>query len=190
MAGDCQPRHYRETRECSRRVDCKRWRKDAEKRMWKWFEFKTCWGCLIPKNCSTSLKQASKGVGVPPPGAVKFAIIRNPYERLVSAWVDKRDHWQQYLGLDDFIDLVDFVARTGDEHIDIHLRSQVRFLDPWPDILIPMHQATERLGEMGIKLGNLNRRSRHHWTRYYNDDLMAIVRKRYAEDFDLCAEFE
>lgn len=53
-----------------------------------------------------------------------------------------------------------------------------------------MQDATKRMAERNVKLGRANAKPRHHWSRYYNDELMGIVRERYKEDFALCDEFE
>lgn len=84
-----------------------------------------------------------------------WAVIRNPFDRLLSVWAEKcqgpspkpglSDQFAPLFGkpFDEFADAICHAIQRGDD-IDPHVRPMVWFLEWEPDYLIPM----DRLGEL------------------------------------------
>jgi hypothetical protein len=112
----------------------------------------------------------------------RLAVIRNPYDRLVSCWANRR---ADFSGCDDFTDFVDYVVRTPDEEINSHARSQTYHLEPWPRLLIDFERVNEEFASLGINLQRINSSKHKHWTSYYNQWQLKAVRQRYLRDFEV-----
>lgn len=146
-----------------------------------WLLTNGCYYVNINKNASTSIKQHRVDHRYRKPKGKKIAVIRNPYDRLVSCWEDRKQDFGDK-GWDEFIG---HVCETSDEVINSHARSQYLHLDPWPDILIPFEKVNEQFASLGIELKHANKSVRKPWESYYTKEQLKRVRKRYAEDFKL-----
>ena len=128
----------------------------------------------------------------------KFAVVRNPWDRLVSCWHNKilrknafrlpKDLHRRLL---DFPAFVDFVAVKDIERCDDHFKSQSALIDlDEVDHLIRMESFEEGVARVfrtiGIKpfdIRSTNRTSsRKHYADYYTDETRDIVGRIYEKD--------
>lgn len=145
----------------------------------------------------------------------KFTFVRNPFDRLVSCFVNKlrepgRDSKNYRDGVHlaltrygcfragmSFHEFALAIVDIPDDQADRHFESQHRFVtDDEGTLLVDAVGRFERLaedfdrffaGRLGaqVELPHLLRSSRGPFEGYYDDDLRNRVRERYAEDFEL-----
>jgi hypothetical protein len=127
-----------------------------------------------------------------------FAVIRNPYDRLVSCWMNriiqhKKIYNQELLGTD-WIDFVDRVIEIPDDNADEHFRSQSWFLDKveeYAQTLISMDRLEQdwykiqEIVNKEIPLIHTKKSKKGSWEMYYSDQIKEKVYKRYEDDFKL-----
>lgn len=138
----------------------------------------------IAKNGLTSVRQHVKEV-VKDPGYPRIAVIRHPCDRLVSAYFNTSptrnvDHLKDG-GFAEFV--IDSV-KCGDRD-DARIRPQYINLNLDDIQLIDFDNIGQAFSEIGIKLDKLNSSIHDPWQKYYTDELIEIVKKRYSQDFDL-----
>lgn len=139
-----------------------------------------------------------------------FAVVRNPFDRLVSFWVDKVENPKRFmpalgdLGLAKgmtFEDTVRIVAATDDSRANGHFRSQAHLLttrhgELRPDLVLRFERLAEDWDLLrwvvnernGARMEPLPRRrvsERLHFSEYYDDELWEITARRYATDLAL-----
>lgn len=138
---------------------------------------------------------------------VRFAIVRNPWERLVSLYKDKvasdeeRNEWffrhnpQLYHQMP-FAEFIKRVAETPDSDSDVHFVQQVYFLhDVEGNFLINYFGDLANLGEhleeikakTGVPFKELPQRNatkKSSYQTFYTPDLVEKVRQRFAIDID------
>lgn len=138
---------------------------------------------------------------------LRFAIIRNPWERLVSCYKDKifyKDEDNTYfirtnpqfskgMPFDEFVDLV---ATIPDHLADFHFCSQLNLLTDFQgDFLCNYLAELETLNfhfeKIKAKTGipfeiapHLNKTKKSSYVDYYNPDLVEKVRQRYRHDIE------
>ena len=139
----------------------------------------------INKNASTSLKDLRVDHRYREPTGHKVAVIRNPYDRLVSCFTNRPDYEHMTFG-----EFIDFVCSTTDSEIDSHCRSQYLELDPWPDQLINFENINEEFEKMGLELRQRNKSEHKHWSAYYTDDQLKRVKERFKRDFEIWQQLE
>jgi len=122
----------------------------------------------------------------------KIAIVRNPFERMVSVWsYFKNNHkYGMEIALSGFDHFIRSVFNTPDEISNLHYRSQVNLLSQdnifLPDTVIDLHE-TDKIKQC-LPVRNLihhqSTRSEHGpYQEYYTDELIDLVHKRFAVDF-------
>lgn len=131
----------------------------------------------------------------------KFAVVRNPWDRLVSCWFAKilrknafnleSEHHEE---LKNFPAFVDFVASRDIENCDAHYASQSSLIDLNElDYLGRMETFEEdilhvfsRIGVVsrGISVTNVSE-TRGHYAEYYTDSLQKQVGKIYRKDIQI-----
>ena len=130
-------------------------------------------------------------------GYFKFSFVRNPWDRLVSCYVEKvvsQGRWTKVFGAEPSFDhFVRTVAGIPDESADIHWRSQyvnlvdrddnlvVDFLGRVEEIEAGVREVASRTG-LTFKLGHYRKSDRRPYTAYYTDETRQLVASRYAAD--------
>lgn len=131
----------------------------------------------------------------------KFAFVRNPWDRIVSAWHNKvvdRNFYKFDEGLhrdlQSFPNFIDWVESLDIEKADIHLRPQSSMIDLENcDYLGRMETFEQDLEDVfqRLDLPNKSRKiinltaGRKSYQEYYNDDLMQRVEKIYSKDIQI-----
>jgi hypothetical protein len=133
----------------------------------------------------------------------KFAIVRNPWERIVStfAWTNQKWARGEKLARDEFARAIrqvySAIANSGDAaqalRASTHLRPQVSYLvDGNMRVLVDYIARHETLGadwrhicaRLGLNIDLPERMKSHHspYRDYYDDDTRGMVAELYAED--------
>lgn len=128
----------------------------------------------------------------------KFAVIRNPWDRLVSCWHNKilaknrfRLPEDLHRRLHDFPAFVDYVMLKNIERCDTHIASQSSLIDlDEVDHLIRMEsyedgvaQVFRTIGVDSFDIRSTNRTpARKHYAEYYTDETRDIVGRIYEKD--------
>ena len=130
----------------------------------------------------------------------KWAFVRNPYDRLVSVWMDKTQG-SPCKGIEGFVDLegisfhefVNNVVMSEDlETTDRHLRLQsslmpvdkMDFIGRFEKLPNDFDIVLFKSGLFPKKLGKLNHSPHYHYSRYYDNELIELVYLKYKKDFD------
>ncbi|MFB6246731.1 MAG: sulfotransferase family protein [Candidatus Pacearchaeota archaeon] len=181
----------------------------------------------LPKNANTSLKRAiykklygrdTKSLHKNFPktrfrspnkkGYFKFVIVRNPYDRLVSAYKNKivspgqtgviNSQKELYRDMP-FKDFVKAICRTPDSKLDRHFRPQSWFIKDKngkiiPDFIGKFENLPKDYETIMKKIGfknfpelstdNKEKRKRNYRT-YYDEETKNLVRNKYKEDLNL-----
>ena len=121
----------------------------------------------------------------------KFAIIRNPYDRMVS--------WYFYLkrnalkGISSEYDVIPFEKWVEDPYKFCHFDDRPNFIDPqhsWVDETVVilryenLKEDLNRFFEEEIDLPWVNKSNHENYLNYYNKQTLDIVYDRYKEDFE------
>lgn len=120
----------------------------------------------------------------------KFTIVRNPYERLVSAW-----YWRNNVVGDFHGTLADFAmaqnedwtmtARLKLNHVslDESLKS-LDFIARYENYLDDLKFICKRTGYDLSELPLTNKTSHKRYTKYYDDETLDLVNTRFKKDID------
>ncbi|MAH48562.1 hypothetical protein CMI37_22240 [Candidatus Pacearchaeota archaeon] len=123
-----------------------------------------------------------------------FGFVRNPFERMVSAW---KCPWVGKPWCQSFLDFLYYIDKTDNEFAKSHVWS---YLDPRQSLFNP--DGTQRASFIGRyerlqedfdsvcsnisikqrKLPHLNKREHKPYQEYYNEESTSIVSERYKED--------
>ena len=131
----------------------------------------------------------------------KFAFVRNPWDRLVSCWLDKVVHNNyfdfspgEHEAMKSFSRFVDFISNMDMENCDRHLRLQSALIDlSQIDFLGRMENFDRDLDKVliriGVESGNVVKRNvskdRKPYRDYYDDTLIAMVESIYQKDIQI-----
>jgi len=129
-----------------------------------------------------------------------FAIVRNPWDRLFSAWKDKVEkQWgdpnftKSHLRikkLERFKDKsFDFFVKNFETNLDPHVELQVNLVDPDVDFIGKLDNLENdfkiilnKIGAPEVKLEQRNATKHCHYSEYYNNTTIEIVAEKYARD--------
>jgi len=130
----------------------------------------------------------------------KFAFVRNPFDRLVSCWLNKVHNREDnrfgvnplvWNRMKTFTGFIDFVETLDLEACDVHLRRQASLIDLSNiDYIGRMENFEADVDEVFRHLGIKNEElvvrnvtnSRKHYQEYYNQADVERVRKLYQKD--------
>jgi len=120
-------------------------------------------------------------------GLYKFTCVRNPWDRMISLYFSpsrERAQWNRKL----FKKLLSNTLSVAD-----HLRLEKDDADPFGNVDCVMRFETlatdfrSVCAELGIHwtpLPNYNPSSREHYSKYYDDELRELVRRRFASEIE------
>ena len=131
----------------------------------------------------------------------KFAFVRNPWDRLVSAWLNKVVDCN-YFGFNEsdlekmgsFGNFVDYVSTLDIENCDLHLRLQCRLIDINHIDYLGRYESfsldlTKVFEVLGIDQKDFVRRNasqkRKSYQEYYNERLIEKVSQIYRKDIQV-----
>jgi len=132
--------------------------------------------------------------------AVSF--VRNPYDRLVSAWKNKvvdsnlfRLEESLHRELQDFDRFVEYVSQYDIRNADVHLRPQYRLVDTGRVNSVGKMESFEEdcekiFSEAGVDVSGLERKNASSQSRkpaleYFSESSIELVNKFYAKDFEI-----
>ncbi|MGV6814784.1 MAG: sulfotransferase family 2 domain-containing protein [Phycisphaerales bacterium] len=119
----------------------------------------------------------------------KFSVIRNPYDRLISAYFHPVRVMKQGDTFDErkFINLInnqrtlrEFTCLDAEDKLDTHLNRLLCFEHLIQDLQALMHD----LNLPFTPPNHLNQSTRTHYSHYYTPATKALVESRFAEELD------
>lgn len=128
-------------------------------------------------------------------GYFKFALVRNPWDRLLSCYFDKivgRKMFHEHHGKS-FEEFIEYVAgldlRTADDHLRLQACvfpiDEVDYVGRFERLHDDVTTIFSRLGIHGARLPHRNRSQHDHYSRYYDARTRELVGRIYAQDIDL-----
>ena len=161
--------------------------------------FKILFPHFATKNKEKDLFETKKILGEKYDSYLKFAFVRNPWDRIVSCWSNKTtDHFKLHYpqstftqatnkSFDFFIDLL----KKGAFGEDRHIVSQVFFIPPDIDFIGKFENLQQDFGIVCDKIGipkrylpHKNKTIHKHYTEYYDDKTREFVAEKYAKDIE------
>ena len=141
------------------------------------------------------------------PEGLKWTVVRNPYARLYSCWVDKcfnRDRYERFVLKKwihekcTFEEFIHMAERTPDHEADGHFRSQAWLLKRhtfYPEVILRFEQLSYRWDWFAKTIGvnpvlatkNVTRQDigdHEAHNHAYSRDMREAVLRRYQQDFD------
>lgn len=138
-------------------------------------------------------------------GYCTFSLVRNPYSRVLSFYRNKIEsaepeevkRFRRFRAGMSFRECVEIIAATPDSQASHHYRSQSSYLlsrsgDFIPDVVgkfenidADVHAIAQAIGMKGVKLDKLNASRDSGIKRYFDEEALRLVEKRYAQDFEL-----
>jgi len=125
----------------------------------------------------------------------KFSFIRNPWDRIVSAYlnliVTKRYDPFEHLHDQDFDFFVNYIANQDLNNADIHIRTQRSLIPPKIDYIgrfeyfhDDLSHILDKIGLHGKEISHLNKSEHLHYSHYYNDITREIIAEKYKDDIE------
>lgn len=140
----------------------------------------------------------------------KFAFVRNPWDRIVSCYIDKvlyppknyRQLFSEYSWYRSDLSFEEFVKRislTPDKYADQHFKSQhsfltdhagqlaVDYIGKFEHITQDMKYVFEKIGVAPIEIPHVNKAKvkTKHYTEYYDHQTQKLIAERYKKDIEL-----
>ena len=133
----------------------------------------------------------------------KFTIVRNPWDRLVSCWLNKfnlknsKPNFYKKLDLDNtkFVDFKEFISKiaeknniTLDKHWTLYHNlipvTNIDFIGKFENLQVDFNIICDKIGIPRQKLPHKNKSKHKHYTEYYDDETREIVAEKYAKDIE------
>lgn len=125
----------------------------------------------------------------------KFAFVRNPWDRVVSAYSHGVVHgygpfcecWGK--SFEEFVDYLDEIGvRAADTHVRLQCLTfpvdEVDFIGRFENFEEDVREIFRRLGVEEIEVPCLNAHAHDHYRTYYDDRTREIIGRLYAEDIE------
>ena len=119
----------------------------------------------------------------------KFSTIRNPWDRMISFYFSpnrKVSEWNR----DDFIKLVNRVKPVRD-YISVNIHSEKRPLANDIDFILRFERLNEDFSKVSeviglpcIKLPHKNKSTRRHYSNYYDEALIELVKNKFWDEIE------
>ena len=134
-----------------------------------------------------------------------FSVVRNPWDRLVSCWMDKvitrkptetqfRNglRWElnyQKPGFKDFIEIITETENiTKDSHWDLYFNIipviDIDFIGKFENLQEDFNTICDKIGIPQQTLQYENATKHKHYTEYYDDETRQIVAEKYRKDIE------
>jgi hypothetical protein len=129
--------------------------------------------------------------------STKFTVVRNPYDRYVSAWSMFKKHRLERLRFDvSFEEFVKSEKIQSNPSVILHVMPQyehiidrsgrkcVPEIGKFENLNDDLNRILKKSGLKEVKLGHHYKSSHDEYDKYYNDKLKDIVKKRCHRDFE------
>ena len=128
-----------------------------------------------------------------------FAIVRNPWERLLSAWKDKVEkQWSNSSSQNRLKDFerfknksFDFFVKNFETNLNPHVELQVNSVHPDVDFIGKLDNLEndfkiilDKIGAPQTKIEQKNMTKHSHYSNYYDNTTKQIVAEKYARDIE------
>ena len=134
-----------------------------------------------------------------------FSIVRNPWDRLVSCWMQKiirqeptekqfrkGTRWELNYQKPSFKDFTRIISDdeniTKDKHWDLYFNiipvSDIDFIGRFENLQEDFNTICDKIGIPQQKLPHKNKSKHKHYTEYYDEETKQIVAERYAQYID------
>ena len=130
----------------------------------------------------------------------KFVFVRNPWDRILSAFLNKavmgaskKNQLKRYAQFKDspFSEFVYSIKNSDVNREERHIRSQIKFVPDYIDfigkyenITADMNRVCEEIGIPFDGFPHMNKTKHKHYTEYYDNETREIVAEKYAKDIE------
>jgi chondroitin 4-sulfotransferase 11 len=122
----------------------------------------------------------------------KFTLVRNPFDRLVSAWLWRTTVVKDIplMTLKDFIESRPAYTRFSEKFkLDgLSIRDSIRLFDyigRYEDLSASLKYLQEKLKLPGMAIPHVNQTHMQGYQEYYDPETIAVVREKFGEDLEL-----
>ena len=120
-----------------------------------------------------------------------FAIVRNPWDRLLSNYLFERNHFfhfhpdaQAYMALTDYIDQLNPFLRQSQSDFVEDPHGLLDFVGRFENLDSDFSHIAARLHHRPTPLAHLNRTRHEHYSRYYCDESRDKIADLFARDIE------
>tara|TARA_Y100000310_G_scaffold342972_1_gene448537 strand:- start:108 stop:680 length:573 start_codon:yes stop_codon:yes gene_type:complete len=120
----------------------------------------------------------------------KFAFVRNPWDRVVSACMYRKSSIRNFLMHNHAKNIEgkrDPARHQMPQHeflVDIYGKHRADFVGRFENLQTDFNHVCDRIGIERGKLPHSNKTKHKHYSHYYNKDTRGLVAKRYARDIE------
>ena len=161
--------------------------------------FKTLFPNFTTDNKEKDLQEIKNILGEKYNNYFKFAFVRNPWDRLVSTWINKttevfkRSYPHSTFtqatnkSFDEFVNLLKNNAFKEDRHIVpqvFFVSPDIDFIGKFENLQEDFNVVCDKIGIPKQQLPHKNKTKHKHYTAYYDDETKQIVAEKYAKDIE------